>query len=373
MRIAVPTEVKNHEYRVALTPVGVAELVAHGHQVAVQAGAGVGSSFTDEEYRAQGATIIDDPDEVWGFGEVVVKVKEPLPEEHHRLRDDLALFTYLHLAAAPECTEALLAAGTTAIAYETVQLATGALPLLQPMSEVAGTLAPQVGAMTLTRHRGGRGMLLGGISGVASAKVLVLGGGTAGQTAANIAAGMGADVTILDTDMDKLRTSFWRFQNRVHQLASSRLALAELVPQADLVIGTVLIPGAKTPKLVTDEMVQAMKTGAVLVDVAIDQGGCFEHSRPTTHADPTFTVHDTVFYCVTNMPGAVPNTSTYALTNATLPYLTRIAEHGWREAMRRDEALAKGLNTHAGAIVHPAVAQAFGRDHTDIAEVLSPA
>jgi alanine dehydrogenase len=326
MRVAVPSEVKNHEYRVAITPVGVAELVAHGHEIYVQAGAGVGSAISDEEYVAQGAQIVPTAEETWAIGEMVLKVKEPVANEFGYLRDDLLLFTYLHLAADPAGTEALLNAGTTAIAYETVQLPSGLLPLLYPMSEVAGCLAPQVGAHAMMKAQGGRGVLMGCVGGVANAKVVVLGGGTAGQNAANVALGMGADVTILDTDLDKLRTTFWRYDNRVHQIVSSRLSIREQVLAADMVIGTVLIPGAKAPKLVTNELVSQMKPGSVLVDVAIDQGGCFEDSRPTTHADPTFMVHDSVFYCVANMPGAVPNTSTWALTNATLAYAVQLAD-----------------------------------------------
>ncbi|PKQ33019.1 MAG: alanine dehydrogenase [Actinobacteria bacterium HGW-Actinobacteria-2] len=371
MRIAVPSEVKNHEYRVAITPVGVAELVAHGHQVFVQSGAGLGSSISDEEYVAQGATIVPTAAETWAIGEMVLKVKEPVPSEFGYLRDDLLLFTYLHLAADRAGTDALLNAGTTAIAYETVQLPNGLLPLLYPMSEVAGCLAPQVGAHSMMKAQGGRGVLMGCVGGVANAKVVVLGGGTAGQNAANVALGMGADVTILDTDLDKLRNTFWRYENRVHGIVSSRLAIREQVLAADMVIGTVLIPGAKAPKLVTNDMVAEMKPGSVLVDVAIDQGGCFEDSRPTTHAEPTFTVHNSVFYCVANMPGAVPNTSTWALTNATLSYALKLADKGWKKACADDPALALGLNTTSGQITYPAVAEAFGLGYTPLATVLA--
>jgi len=370
MRVAVPSEVKNHEYRVAITPVGVAELVAHGHEIYVQAGAGVGSAISDEEYVAQGAQIVPTAEETWAIGEMVLKVKEPVAGEFGYLRDDLLLFTYLHLAADPAGTEALLNAGTTAIAYETVQLPSGLLPLLYPMSEVAGCLAPQVGAHAMMKAQGGRGVLMGCVGGVANAKVVVLGGGTAGQNAANVALGMGADVTILDTDLDKLRTTFWRYDNRVHQIVSSRLSIREQVLAADMVIGTVLIPGAKAPKLVTNELVSQMKPGSVLVDVAIDQGGCFEDSRPTTHADPTFMVHDSVFYCVANMPGAVPNTSTWALTNATLAYAVQLADKGWKRALKENLPLAQGLNTHAGQITYPAVADAFGLGYTRVDDLL---
>ena len=370
MRVDVPSEVKNSEYRVAITPVGVAELVAHGHEVHVQAGAGLGSSISDAEYVAQGARIVPTAAETWATGELVLKVKEPVAGEFEYLRDDLLLFTYLHLAADPAGTEALLNAGTTAIAYETVQLPSGLLPLLYPMSEVAGCLAPQVGAHAMMKAEGGRGVLMGCVGGVANAKVVVLGGGTAGQNAANVALGMGADVTILDTDLDKLRTTFWRYDNRVHQIVSSRLSIREQVLAADMVIGTVLIPGAKAPKLVTNELVSQMKPGSVLVDVAIDQGGCFEDSHATTHADPTYMVHGSVFYCVANMPGAVPNTSTWALTNATLAYSLQLADKGWKRAMKENPPLALGLNTHAGKITYPAVADAFGVDHTPVDDLL---
>ncbi|GAB3993523.1 alanine dehydrogenase [Nocardioides marmoraquaticus] len=371
MRIGVPKEVKNHEYRVAITPIGVHELVAHGHEVTVQSGAGEGSQVPDDDYRAAGATLIDSADDVWGGAEMVLKVKEPVAEEYHRLRDDLTLFTYLHLAADQPLTQELVDRGTTGIAYETVQLPSGSLPLLYPMSEVAGCLAPQVGAHSLMRAQGGRGVLLGGVGGVANAKVVVIGAGVSGQNAANIALGMGADVTLLDTDLDKLRMSFWRYDNRVRGLASSKLAIEQQVTEADMVIGAVLIPGAKAPKLVSNDLVSRMKPGSVLVDIAVDQGGCFEDTRPTTHADPTFEVHQSVFYCVANMPGAVPNTSTYALTNATLPYTVALADKGWQQACRDDRSLALGLNTWQGRVTNAPVAEAHGMESVTLDEVLA--
>ena len=370
VKVGVPSEVKNHEYRVAITPVGVNELRENGHEVLIQRGAGLGSSITDEDFRAQGAQIIDSADDVWGEADMVLKVKEPVAEEYHRMREGLTLFTYLHLAADRPLTEELCARKVTSIAYETVQLPSGMLPLLYPMSEVAGCLAPQVGAYSMMRAQGGRGVLMGGVGGVANAKVVVLGAGVAGQNAANIALGMGAEVTMLDVDLDKLRMSFWRYDNSVRQIASSSLSVRQEVLGADMVIGTVLIPGAKAPKLVTDDMVAQMKPGSVLVDVAIDQGGCFEGSRPTTHADPTFTVHNSIYYCVANMPGAVPNTSTWALTNATLPYAVRLANQGWLAALHASPALALGLNTHAGEVTYQGVADAFGMPCRSVAEIL---
>lgn len=376
MRIGVPKEIKNHEYRVAITPLGVRELTSRGHDVVVETSAGVGSSIGDEDYVAAGARIVADPESAWGTDggvDLVLKVKEPVADEFHRMREGQLLFTYLHLAADRPLTEELLARKVTAVAYETVTGARGGLPLLYPMSEVAGCLAPQVGAHALMRAQGGRGVLMGGIGGVASAKVVIIGAGVSGQNAANIALGMGADVTLLDTDLDKLRMSFWRYNNRVHGLASSTLAIEQQVLEADLVIGAVLIPGAAAPKLVSNELVSRMKPGAVLVDIAIDQGGCFEDSHPTTHDDPTFAVHDTTFYCVANMPGAVPNTSTYALTNATLPYVIALAQHGWVDAMRADPGLAQGLNTHAGELTNAGVAAAVGLDSAEVDAVLASA
>jgi alanine dehydrogenase len=371
VRVGVPKEVKNHEYRVAITPIGVHELVTHGHQVFVERGAGVGSSITDEEFAGAGATMLDAADEVWGEAEMVLKVKEPVEQEYGQLREGLVLFTYLHLAADRPLTDELVARKVTGIAYETVQLPSGGLPLLYPMSEVAGCLAPQVGAYSLLKAQGGRGVLMGGVGGVANAKVVIIGAGVSGQNAANIALGMGADVTLLDTDLDKLRMSFWRYNNRVHGLASSRLAIQQQVLEADMVIGAVLIPGAKAPKLVTNDLVAQMKPGSVLVDIAVDQGGCFEDTHPTTHADPTYQVHNSTFYCVANMPGAVPNTSTYALTNATLPYAMALADKGWDRACREDHSLALGLNTHAGELTNAPVADAHGLSSVALEQALN--
>ena len=371
MRIGVPKEVKNHEYRVAITPIGVHELVAHGHEVHVEHQAGTGSQIDDDEYVAAGAKIVDSADAVWDDAEMVLKVKEPVAEEYHRMHEGLVLFTYLHLAADRPLTEELVERKVTGIAYETVQLPSGSLPLLYPMSEVAGCLAPQVGAYSLMKAQGGRGVLMGGVGGGANAKVVVIGAGVSGQNAANIALGMGADVTLLDTDLDKLRLSFWRYNNRVHGLASSKLAIEQQVREADLVIGAVLIPGAKAPMLVSNELVSQMKPGSVLVDIAVDQGGCFEDTHATTHADPTYQVHNSVFYCVANMPGAVPNTSTYALTNATLPYTVALADKGWQRACRDDHSLALGLNTHAGQLTNAPVAHAHDLEAADLDAALA--
>ncbi|MGH3515874.1 MAG: alanine dehydrogenase [Haloechinothrix sp.] len=371
MRVGVPREVKNHEYRVAITPAGVHELTNRGHDVAIERGAGAGSSIRDEEYVAAGAKILESADEVWGQAELVLKVKEPIEEEYQRLREDLTLFTYLHLAASTECTQALLNAKTTAIAYETVQLPNGALPLLYPMSEVAGCLAPQVGAESLRRTGGGRGLLLGGVTGVSPAKVVVLGAGVAGTNAIAMAVGMWADVTVLDTNVDKLRTLDRRYNGRITTIVANSFEIEQAVLNADLVIGAVLLPGALAPRLVSNQLVSRMKPGSVLVDISIDQGGCFEDSRATTHDDPTYRVHDSVFYCVANMPGAVPNTSTYALTNVTLPYAAAIADKGWQQALRDDPVLAPGLNTVGGTLTNAPVAQAHGLPSLSLAEALA--
>ncbi|MFB9376851.1 alanine dehydrogenase [Kineococcus gynurae] len=371
MRVGVPREIKNREYRVALTPSGVHELVGHGHDVLVEAGAGLGSSLPDAEFESAGAKIVASADEVWDQADLLLKVKEPVAEEYHRLRRDQVLFTYLHLAASRPCTEALLASGTTSIAYETVQLPDRSLPLLAPMSEVAGRLAPQVGAYSLMRAQGGRGVLMGGVPGVRGADVVVIGAGVSGQNAAQIALGMGAEVTVLDLSIPKLREVDARFGGAVRTIVSNAYELQRAVLNADLVIGAVLVPGARAPKLVSNDLVSRMRPGAVLVDIAIDQGGCFEDSRPTTHDDPTFAVHDTVFYCVANMPGAVPHTSTYALTNATLPYVVKLADRGWRSATQADAALAAGLSTHDGRLLSHEVAEAHDLPFLDPAELLA--
>ncbi|WP_336643405.1 alanine dehydrogenase [Microbacterium sp. MMO-113] len=360
MKIGVPTEVKNNENRVALTPAGADRLVREGHRVLVQSGAGVGSSIDDDAYRAAGAEIVATAADAWGEADLLIKVKEPVAEEYGFLRPDLTLFTYLHLAADRPLTEALVAAGTTAVAYETVQLPDRTLPLLVPMSEIAGRLSVIMGSHSLLRSQGGRGMLLGGIAGTPRAKTVVIGGGAAGEHAAANALGLGSKVTVVDVALPRLRELEHRYGGALETRASSRYDIAEELTTADLVIGSVLIPGAAAPKLVTDDMVAAMKPGSVLVDIAIDQGGCFEGSRPTTHDDPTFAVHDSIYYCVANMPGAVPTTATRALTNATLPYVSAIAAKGWERAAGEDAALAKGLNVQGGRITLDAVAQAHG-------------
>ena len=365
MRVGVPREVKNHEYRVALTPAGAHALTSAGHDVVIEAGAGAGSFIPDEDFVAAGASILETADEVWDFAELVLKVKEPVESEYHRLRKDLVLFTYLHLAADRTLTDRLMDAGTTSIAYETVQLPDRSLPLLAPMSEIAGRLAPQVGAYHLMRNEGGRGVLLGGVPGVTNGKVVILGGGVAGAHAATIAVGMRADVAILDLSLTTLRRLDVQFHGAVRTIASNAFTIAEEVTQADLVIGSVLVPGAKAPKLVSNELVSQMKPGSVLVDIAVDQGGCFADSRPTTHDEPTFPVHDSLFYCVANMPGAVPRTSTFALTNATLPYVSAVANLGWQQAISLDHAIAAGLTTHHGEITNLAVARAHGVDAVD--------
>ncbi|MDA2893228.1 alanine dehydrogenase [Mycolicibacterium sp. BiH015] len=370
MRVGIPTEIKNNEFRVAITPSGVAELVQRGHEVLIQAGAGDGSAISDADFKRAGAQMVSGADEVWAEAELLLKVKEPIEPEYTKMRKGQTLFTYLHLAASKPCTDALMASGTTSIAYETVQTADGALPLLAPMSEVAGRLSAQVGAYHLMRSHGGRGVLMGGVPGVAPAEVVVIGGGVAGYNAARIAKGMGAHVNVFDVNINTLRKIDNEFNGSIETRYSSMLDLEDAVKGADLVIGAVLVPGAKAPKLVTNSTVAAMKSGAVLVDIAIDQGGCFEDSRPTTHDDPTFAVHDTVFYCVANMPGAVPRTSTYALTNATLPYVLKLAGKGWQDACRTDAALAKGLSTHEGALLSEQVATDLGLPFTDPADLL---
>ncbi len=371
MRVGIPRELKDNEYRVSMTPAGVRELVSAGHEVLVESSAGDGSAFPDDDYRRAGATLVADADETWARAELVCKVKEPIAEEYHRLREDLVLFTYLHLAASRECTEALLKAGTTAIAYETVQLPDGTLPLLAPMSEVAGRMAPLVGAEHLQRHAGGRGVLMSGVPGVRPAQVVVIGAGVAGMNATAIAVGMHAEVSVLDRDLAKLRAADTVYRGQLRTLASNQHAIEEACLGADLVIGAVLIPGAKAPRLVSDDLVAQMRPGSVLVDISVDQGGCFQSSRPTTHSHPTFTVYRSLFYCVANMPGAVPHTSTHALTNATLRYTIAIAEHGWKEAACLDHALALGLNVTRGRVTYAPVAEAHGMESVPLAEVLA--
>jgi len=370
VKVGIPREVKNREYRVAITPAGVHEFVRAGHQVFVETGAGAGSSITDDEFAAAGATILGGPDEVWGAAELVLKVKEPIAEEYHRMREGQVLFTYLHLAAAKACTDALLDRKVTGIAYETVELPDRSLPLRAPMSEVAGRLAPQVGAYHLMRSGGGRGVLMGGVSGVYAAKTVVIGAGVSGRNAAAIALGLQAEVLLLDRAVGQLRQADAIYRGHLQTVASNTYEIERAVLDADLVIGAVLVPGAKAPTLISNELVSRMKPGSVLVDISIDQGGCFEDSRPTTHDEPVYPVHNSLFYCVANMPGAVPHTSTYALTNVTLPYALELANHGWREALRRDPALALGLNTHDGQVVYGPVAEAHGMGVLPLADAL---
>ncbi len=370
MRIGVAKEIKPQEYRVALTPAGARELVQAGHEVLVETGAGVGSAFTDEAYARAGAEI-GSVDDVWGRTDLLLKVKEPIASEYQRLREELTLFTYLHIAADEPLTRALLDSGITAIAYETVETDRGALPLLAPMSEIAGRLAPQAGADHLEKPKGGRGILLGGVAGVAPARVLVLGGGMVGYNAAVIALGMGAQVTILERSVERMRYLEQILSGRVQLLMSSALQIEEAIKDADLVIGAVLIPGALAPKLITRDLLGTMKESSVLVDVAIDQGGCAETSRPTTHDEPVYTVDGVIHYCVANMPGAVPITSTRALTNVTLPYAEELADHGVLRAIQLDPELARGVNVLGGRITYEAVAEAHGLDYTPLDDALA--
>lgn len=373
MIIGIPTEVKDDEYRVAITPAGVKELTSRGHSVLVQRDAGLGSSLSNDDFVATGAQIIDEADDVWAASDLILKVKEPVAVEYDRLgaRPGQTLFTYLHLAASRPCTDALVAAGNTAIAYETVRLPNNTLPLLTPMSEVAGRMAPLMGAHHLMRAGGGRGTLITGVPGVQAAKVVVLGAGVAGMASATVAVGMHASVFIFDRNLERLRDVDHHFRGAVETVASSQHAIEEAIVDADIVIGAVLVIGAKAPKLVTDDMVATMRQGTVLVDISVDQGGCFESTRPTTHSDPVFKVHDSLFYCVANMPGAVPNTSTHALVNATLPYTLEIARDGWQAAVRSDTALAEGVNVVAGHVTYEPVAEAHNLDYRPLASLLA--
>jgi len=373
MIVGVPKEVKDRESRVSMTPAGVHEYVAHGHTVLVETGAGEGSGISDGDYAAVGARILPSHEGVFAEAEMIVKVKEPTPEEFDLLRPNQLLFTYLHLANDEPLTRTLMERNVQAVAYETVQLANGPLPLLTPMSEVAGRMSVQVGAFYLQRPNGGRGVLLAGVPGVPGAEVVIVGGGVVGTNAAQIALGMGANVTILDNNIDRLRYLDDILHGRIHTLASNAHSLAEAVAKADLVIGSVLIPGRRAPKLVTEAMVRSMRPGSVLVDVAIDQGGCIETSKPTSHSDPTFEIDGVVHYCVTNMPGAVPRTSTFALSNVTLPYGLALADHGLAAAVRRDAALAKGVNVLNGHVTHPGVAEALGLLCVDVESALQSA
>ncbi len=371
MIVGVPREVKSDEYRVAMTPAGVRELTMHGHRVLVERDAGSGSSMSDAEYEAVGATIIDTADEVWAASEMICKVKEPIEEEYSRLGKDQVLFTYLHLAASRNCTNALLTAGTTSIAYETVQMRDGSLPLLAPMSEVAGRMAPLMGSHHLMRAGGGSGVLVTGVPGVRAANIVVLGAGVSGMAAATVAVGLHANVYILDRNLERLRQVDHHFRGALETIASSAHSIEETCLEADIVIGAVLVVGAKAPKLVPDSLVERMRPGSVLVDISVDQGGCFESTHPTTHSHPTFEVFRSVFYCVANMPGAVPHTSTQALANATLPYVEALAEHGWRAAVQADPALAKGVSTVDGLLVSEPVAEAHGLKFTPLEALLA--
>jgi alanine dehydrogenase len=370
--VGIPREVKEDEYRVAITPAGVRELTSAGHRVMVEKDAGIGSSFPDADFVATGATTVGSADDLWAEAEMVLKVKEPVEEEYHRLgaRADQVLFTYLHLAASRSCTDALLAAGNTAIAYETVRMPDGSLPLLTPMSEVAGRMSPVVGAHHLARLGGGRGTLICGVPGVEAAKVVILGAGVAGMAAATLAVGMHANVFILDKNLDRLRQVDHHFRGALETVASSTHAVEESCLDADLVIGAVLVVGARTPKLVSNDLVARMRPGSVMVDISVDQGGCFESTRPTTHSHPTFEAYGSLFYCVANMPGVFPHTSTHALVNATLPYSLAIASHGWRAAARADATLALGVNIVKGSVVCEPVAQAHGLRFTELASVI---
>ncbi|MCA1822975.1 MAG: alanine dehydrogenase [Frankia sp.] len=370
MKVGIPREVKDNEYRVAITPSGVRELANAGHTVYLEKGAGLGSSISDDEFVSGGAEILPTADDVWGSSDLVLKVKEPVAEEYHRMRSGQVLFTYLHLAASLECTKALLDAGTTAVAYETVQLSDNSLPLLAPMSEVAGRMAPQAGAHFLERGSGGRGVLMGGAPGVHPAKVVVIGAGISGSNAAWIAQGMEAEVLLLDKNVGRLREVDRIHKGRIQTIASNALEVERAVLDADLVIGAVLVPGAKAPMLVSEDQIRRMKPGAVLVDISVDQGGCFATTRPTTHSDPVYTVHEVIHYCVANMPGAVPHTSTYALTNVTIPYAVDIANKGLRRACTEDPALALGVNVVAGQITYRPVAEAHGMTSVPLDQVL---
>ncbi len=371
MKVGVPTEIKDDEYRVAITPSGVRELTEHGHEVLIETGAGDGSAIPDSSFEAQGARIVPDADAVFGEAEMVIKVKEPQPDEVERLRPDQVLFTYLHLAPAPELTRGLRESGATCIAYETVEDSRGHLPLLAPMSEIAGKIATQAGAFMLEKPLGGRGILLGGVPGVAAANVMVIGGGVVGMNAAFIAIGMEADVFVFDKSIDRLRDLDVNFSGGCSTVYSTTLAIEEMLPRADLVIGAVLVHGARAPKVVRREQLALMKPGAVMVDVAIDQGGCFETSHPTTHRDPTFEVDGIIHYCVANMPGAVPITATYALTNATLPYALALADEGVAGAIEKNPGLRPGVNVAAGKVTHQAVAEATREDYTPLSAALS--